>query len=70
MAKYHVSATVNGDDVEFLCDPEQTLLDVLRDELQLTGHQGRLRIGGLRCVQCHDRWQARLFVPGDGRGSR
>ena len=23
--------------VEFLCDPEQTLLDVLRDELQLTG---------------------------------
>ena len=32
MAKYHVSATVNGDDVEFLCEPEQTLLDVLRDE--------------------------------------
>lgn len=37
MAKYHVSATVNGDPVEFLCDPEQTLLDVLRDELDLTG---------------------------------
>jgi aerobic carbon-monoxide dehydrogenase small subunit len=37
MAKYHVTATVNGDAVEFLCDPEQTLLDVLRDELDLTG---------------------------------
>jgi carbon-monoxide dehydrogenase small subunit len=37
MAKYHVTATINGDAVEFLCDPEQTLLDVLRDELELTG---------------------------------
>lgn len=37
MARYHVSATVNGDDVEFLCEPGQTLLDVLRDELHLTG---------------------------------
>ena len=37
MAKYHVTATVNGDAVEYLCDPEQTLLDVLRDELELTG---------------------------------
>jgi carbon-monoxide dehydrogenase small subunit len=37
MAKIHVTTTVNGDAVEFLCDPEQTLLDVLRDELELTG---------------------------------
>ena len=37
MAKVHVTATVNGDDVEFLCEPEETLLDVLRDELHLTG---------------------------------
>ena len=37
MARYHVSATVNGDEADFLCEPEQTLLDVLRDELQLTG---------------------------------
>jgi carbon-monoxide dehydrogenase small subunit len=37
MAKYHITATVNGDAVEYLCDPEQTLLDVLRDELDLTG---------------------------------
>ncbi len=37
MAKYHVTTTINGDAVEFLCDPTQTLLDVLRDELFLTG---------------------------------
>jgi carbon-monoxide dehydrogenase small subunit len=37
MAKHHVAATVNGDPVEFLCDTEQTLLDCLRDELNLTG---------------------------------
>lgn len=37
MSKVHVTTTVNGDPVEFLCETEQTLLDVLRDELQLTG---------------------------------
>jgi len=37
LAKQHVTTTVNGDTVEFLCETEQTLLDVLRDELYLTG---------------------------------
>ncbi len=37
MAKIHVTTTVNGDAVEYLCEAEQTLLDVLRDELHLTG---------------------------------
>jgi carbon-monoxide dehydrogenase small subunit len=37
MAKYHITTTINGDEVEFLCEPDQTLLDVLRDELNLTG---------------------------------
>lgn len=36
-SKFHVVTTVNGDSVEFLCEPQQTLLDVLRDELHLTG---------------------------------
>ncbi|MDP7150498.1 MAG: (2Fe-2S)-binding protein [Paracoccaceae bacterium] len=35
--KIHVSTKVNGDAVEFLCDPRETLLDVLRDRLNLTG---------------------------------
>lgn len=37
MSNIHVTAKVNGDDVEFLCDPRETLLDVLRDRLNLTG---------------------------------
>ncbi len=37
MSKYHVTTTVNGDEQEFLCDAEETLLDVLRDRLGLTG---------------------------------
>ena len=37
MAKHHVTATINGNSVEFLCETHQTLLEVLRDELHLTG---------------------------------
>jgi aerobic carbon-monoxide dehydrogenase small subunit len=37
MAKHHVTTTINGDPAEFLCSAEQTLLDVLRDVLYLTG---------------------------------
>ena len=37
MAKHHIETTINGDAVEFLCEASETLLDVLRDELQLTG---------------------------------
>lgn len=35
--KSHVTATVNGEAVEFLCEPRQSLLEVLRDTLRLTG---------------------------------
>lgn len=37
MSKIHVETTVNGDEVEYLCEAEDTLLDVLRDTLYLTG---------------------------------
>jgi carbon-monoxide dehydrogenase small subunit len=37
MKKTHVTTTINGEPVEFLCDPSETLLKVLRNELQLTG---------------------------------
>ena len=35
--KLHVSFFVNGEPAELLCEPQQSLLDVLRDELRLTG---------------------------------
>ena len=37
MSKIHVTTTINGETAEFLCEPQQTLLDVLRNELRLTG---------------------------------
>ena len=37
MKSIHVATTVNGDAVEFVCAPEDTLLDVLRGKLGLTG---------------------------------
>jgi len=37
MSKIHVSTTINGDPTEFLCEADESLLDVLRDRLQLTG---------------------------------
>ena len=37
MPKTHVTCTINGDEVEFLCQAEETLLDVLRDRLGMTG---------------------------------
>ena len=33
----HVQATINGETVEFLCEPHQSLLECLRDILGLTG---------------------------------
>jgi len=37
MSQIHVTTQINGDQTEFLCEPDETLLDVLRDRLGLTG---------------------------------
>ena len=37
MSKIHVTTKVNGDEVEYLADPRESLLDCLRDKLGLTG---------------------------------
>ena len=33
----HITLSVNGDEYETLCEPDQSLVDVLRNELELTG---------------------------------
>ena len=33
----HVQTTINGEDTNFLCEPRQSLLEVLRDILGMTG---------------------------------
>ena len=35
--KTHVQTIINGEHVDFLCEPRQSLLEVLRDEIGLTG---------------------------------
>ncbi len=37
MKSMHISTTINGDSAEFVCGPDETLLDVLRNRLGLTG---------------------------------
>jgi carbon-monoxide dehydrogenase small subunit len=37
MSKLHVTTTINGEPAEFLCEAENTMLDVLRNVLGLTG---------------------------------
>ena len=37
MSKIQVETSINGESVEFLCEPQQTLLEVLREDLSRTG---------------------------------
>lgn len=37
MSQIHVTTSISGDATEFLCEPDETLMDVLRDRLGLTG---------------------------------
>ena len=66
MAKIHVSTEINGDAVEYLCEPEQTLLDVLRDELYLTGSKEGCASGdcGACSVMVDDRLVCACLVLG------
>lgn len=50
MTKHFITAMVNGDEVEFACDTADTLLDVLRNELQMTGTKNGCATGD--CGAC------------------
>jgi carbon-monoxide dehydrogenase small subunit len=54
----HVQATVNGKATEFLCEPRQSLLEVLRDELRLTGSKEGCNNGN--CGACNVLLDGRL----------
>lgn len=59
MMKHHVTTTVNGEVVEFLCETHQSLLDVLRDELGLTGTKEGCGTGD--CGACSITMNGRLM---------
>lgn len=56
--KIHVQATVNGKPTDFLCEPRQSLLEVLRDELRLTGSKEGCNNGN--CGACNVILEGRL----------
>ena len=66
MSKTHVTTTINGEYREFLCEPQQSLLDVLRDELQLTGTKEGCATGdcGACSVMLDDRLVCSCLVLG------
>jgi aerobic carbon-monoxide dehydrogenase small subunit len=56
--KRHVSAIIDGEPLEFLCDDGQTLLDVLRDVLHKTGTKEGCGTGD--CGACSVQLNGRL----------
>src|SRR5436309_3680544 len=56
--KIHVEATINGRPTDFLCEPRQSLLEVLRDELRLTGTKEGCNNGN--CGACNVILEGRL----------
>jgi carbon-monoxide dehydrogenase small subunit len=47
----HVQATINGEPLDFLCEPRQSLLEALRDELRMTGSKEGCNNGN--CGACN-----------------
>ena len=58
MRKVHVETTINRQPCEFLCEPRQSLLEVLRDELRLTGSKEGCNNGN--CGACNVIMDGRL----------
>jgi carbon-monoxide dehydrogenase small subunit len=56
--RIHVQTTINGQPVEFLCEARQSLLEVLRDELRLTGSKEGCNNGN--CGACNVLLDGRL----------
>ena len=54
----HVQTTINGEDVDFLCEPRNSLLEVLRDRLNLTGAKEGCNNGN--CGACNVIMDGRL----------
>jgi carbon-monoxide dehydrogenase small subunit len=49
--RVYMQATINGKEIDFLCEPRQSLLEVLRDELRLTGTKEGCNNGN--CGSCN-----------------
>ena len=59
MPKVHVTTTINGEPMEFLCEPYETMLDALRGQLGLTGSKEGCASGD--CGACSITLDGRLI---------
>ncbi|MDP6402234.1 MAG: (2Fe-2S)-binding protein [SAR202 cluster bacterium] len=59
-SKTHVQTRINGESVEFLCEPRQSLLECLRDILQLTGTKEGCNDGN--CGACTVMFDGRIVT--------
>ena len=62
----HVKTSINGEPVEFLCEPHETLVNVLRETLRLTGTKEGCSTGdcGACSVMLEDRLVCSCLVLG------
>jgi len=58
VSKLHIETTINGEPVEFLCEPQETLLEALRDGVGLTGTKEGCATGD--CGACSILFDGRL----------
>jgi carbon-monoxide dehydrogenase small subunit len=58
--KVQVQTNINGEDVEFLCEPRQSLMEVLRDDLDLTGTKEGCNDGN--CGACTVMFDGRIVT--------
>ena len=60
MSRTHITCTINGDEAEFLCDANESLLDALRDEVGLMGAKAKDAIPALIEALKDKEWNVRL----------
>jgi len=58
VSKLHIETTINGEPVEFLCEPQETLLEALRNGVGLTGTKEGCATGD--CGACSILFDGRL----------
>jgi len=58
--KIHIQTRINGEDVDFLCEARQSLLEVLRDVLGMTGTKEGCNDGN--CGACTIMWDGRIVT--------
>ncbi|MCH8206954.1 MAG: (2Fe-2S)-binding protein [Chloroflexi bacterium] len=59
-AKTHITTTINGEQVDFLCEPRQSLLECLRDIIGLTGSKEGCNDGN--CGACTVEFDGRIVT--------